>query len=151
MLVQTLLTSGKSSRLNRALIDTGIASAVGTESLDDRDPSLLIVEANLQKEQHSSQAETVILREIQRLGRETIPEQELVRAKNRASFDFYEGLGSNSDKAGFLGKYETLLGDFGAGLAIFRKVQSVTVADIQGVVTKYLNPQSRTVVVGAPK
>src|SRR5207249_1135747 len=44
--VQGLLTGGKSGRLKRALIDTGLASAVDCGPDDLRDPGVFIVTVN---------------------------------------------------------------------------------------------------------
>jgi zinc protease len=149
--LSSVLTGGKSSRLSRALVDTGIASAVDTYDLEDKDPSLLIFIANMQKGKHAAQAESVIHKEIARLIKAPVSDEELQRAKNRVTFGFYEGLGSNSEKARFLGHYEAIAGDFTLGLQRFHQVQKVTAADVQAVAKRYLTPANRTVITGVRK
>jgi zinc protease len=150
-LIQSVLTGGKSSRLNRALVDTGIASAVGSYDFEDKDPSLFVIMVNLQKDKPASQAESVILNEMTKLTKNPIPAEEIERAKNKLSFSFYQGLDSNFEKAYFLGHYESVAGSFEAGIKHQQKIQKVTAADIQRAAKRYLSPQNRTVVIGVKK
>jgi zinc protease len=147
----SLLAGGKSARLQRALVDTGIASSVGAFELEDKDPSLFVLAANLQKGRSATQAETVILREIQNLLRTPVGDLELERAKNRINFSFYEGLNDNSKKARFLGAYEALANDFQVGLKQQQKIASITSAEVQAVIKKYLDPRNRSVITGVKK
>jgi len=150
-LLQTILTGGKSSRLYRALVSTGIASGIDAYDLEDKDPSLLIFTSNLQKGKKATQAEAIIQRELQRIAREAVSEQELERAKNRLNFGFYEGLASNEDKAHFLGHYEAVGDDFALGIKIQKKIQTVSAADIQAVAKHYLDSKNRSVITGVRK
>ena len=149
--LQSVLSGGKSSRLNRALVETGIASSVGSFDLDDQDPTLFMVIANLQKGNKAAHAESVLLREITRLVKEPPSAQELERAKNIIDFDFYEALNSNTEKASFLGKHETVSGGFENAIAAQKRIRDVTPADVQAVAKKYLDPKNRTVITGVPK
>lgn len=150
-LLQGILAGGKSSRLQRALVDTGIASTVYTYDLDDKDPSLFLISANLQKGKRAAQAEAIILKEIQRLAKELVPQKELERAKNKITFGFYEGLNSNAEKTRFLGQFEIIAGDFQEGIRMFERIQSITAEQLREVVAKYLKPNTRTVITGVPK
>jgi zinc protease len=149
--LRSVLTSGKSSRLHKALVESGIASSIGGLAADDRDPSLFLLAANLQRGKTAEQAETAILRELDRLVREPVPPRELERAKNALSFDFYRDLSSNYDKAEFIGRGEVLFGGFENALRIFEGQQRVTPAEIRRVAAKYLLPTRRNVLIGAPK
>lgn len=149
--MQGILTGGKSSRLSRALVNTGIASAVDCYDIEDKDPSLFIFLANMQKGRSATQAEAIILREIARLSREKPSAAEVERAKNRIQFSFYEGANSNSSKARFLGHYEAVAGDFTLGLKHYEQVPKVTAEDVQRVARQYLNPNGRTVITGVSK
>ena len=75
---------------------------------------------------------------------------ELERARNRLRFSFLEGLSSNSEKAGFIGHYETIANGFEEGLKIRDKIETVTAADIQAVAKRYLDPKNRSVIIGVP-
>jgi zinc protease len=149
--LQTILSTGKSSRLSRALVDTGIATSVDSYVFENKDPSLFIIMTNLQKKKRATQAETTILRELNRLSKELVTQEELDRAKNKMTFRFFGGLESNFEKAYFLGHYETIAGNFMHGIEHQKKAQAVKAKDVQRVAQKYLNPKHRTVIVGVPK
>ena len=149
--VETALASGKSSRLHRALVETGIATSVEAYGLDDKDPSLLMIGVNLQKGKKAAQAETVVLRELARLAKDGMSASEMERVRNRLEFDYYESFSSNSSLANTIGHYETLLGDFESGIAIFEKAKKTTSQQVQETVRKYLDPKNRSVIIGVQK
>ncbi len=146
-----VLAGGKSSRLHRALVETGLATAANTYEMDDQDPSLFLIAVSMQKSKKAAQAEAVVLREIQRLVQNEVPRKELERAINGINFQFYSDLGSNSAKARFIGSYATKSGDFELGLRIHEQIKKVTPAQVQQAAKKYLNPKSRSVLIGVPK
>lgn len=147
-LLDAVLTGGKSSRLERALIETGIASTIETSPMEQKDPTLFLFESNLQRGRKAEQAESVILRELAKLSRQPVSEAELQRAKNRAQFSFYQRLDSSAEKANFLGRFETMTGNFESGLELQRKMMAVTPEQLQAVVQKYFSAKTRTVVTG---
>jgi len=149
--VRSLLAGGKSSRLHRALVDTGISSGVDCYDIDDRDPSLFIIASNLQKGHKAAQAESVILRELSRLTAQVVSAQELERSRNIMNFAFYDDMGSSMEKANFIGRYSTIAGSFEKGLEIFGLSQKVTGEDVKRVAALYLRPANRSVIIGAPK
>ena len=111
----------------------------------------MVIVANLQKQKKASKAEEVVYRELKRLQNELVSEQELERARNKMTFDFYEELNSNFDKARFIGQFETITHHFSSGIDHFKKTQLVTAKDLQRVAKKYFVPRSRTVIQGVPK
>jgi zinc protease len=150
-LIQNLLTGGKNNRLRDALVETGVASAVNSDDFEDRDPSLFVIMANLQKGKSSAEAEKIILAELKRLANEPVSNEELQRAKNKSRFSFYQALGSNYEKAYFLGAYESLADHFSAGLKHEQRVAAATADDVLRVAKKYFHPKSRTVIQGVRK
>jgi zinc protease len=147
----SVLTGGNSSRLHRALVDTGIASSVDASNPGNEDPSLFIIAVNLQKGKKAAQAEAVVNREIQRLLRDPISDREMERAQNRLNFDFYSGLSSNYEKARFLGYFEATANDFKKGIEFRKQVTQVSPADLQTAVKTYFVPDNRTVITALPK
>lgn len=150
-LVQGILGGGKSSRLHRALVETGISSSVEAYGLDDKDPALFIIGTNLQKGKKAAQAEAIIMREITRLAQRPIGEKELEKAKNLLNFDFIQGLDSNASKARFLGHYEAVAGNFEEGLKIMKAISQVNAAQVQDVTKRFFQPTNRSVITGVPK
>ncbi len=149
--LQAILSGGKSSRLYRALVSTGIASSVDTDDVDDKDPTLFVISAGMQKGKHVGTAEKIILHEIEQLKKTPVSALELERAKNKINFGFYEGLATDSEKAHFLGKYEALVHDFQEGLREQKAIQLVTTEQVMAVTQKYLMPTRRTVISAFPK
>ncbi len=151
MVLDSVLTGGRSSRLQRALVETGIASSIETSPMEQKDPTLFIFECNLQRDRKAVRAENVILHELSKLAHQLVSEAELQRAKHRAEFSFYQRLDSAGEKANFLGRYETMTGNFETGLEIEKKMMTVTPQQLQAVVQKYFSPRTRTVVTGVIK
>jgi predicted Zn-dependent peptidase len=60
-------------------------------------------------------------------------------------------MGTNSDKANFLGRFETTTKDFRTGLRLYQRIASTTFLDVQAVVNRYFDPKGRTTVIGARK
>ena len=150
-MIQAVLTSGNSSRLYRALVETGIASSVDTFDLDSKDPGLLVFAVNLQKGRKADEAEAVILREAAQLATQALSKTELERARNKLSYDYFDALSSNFMKAMFLGHYETVAGSFEEGILHHRKVQGLSAEEIKKVAKRYLLPDTRNVIIGVPK
>jgi len=150
-LIQGLLTDGMNSRLNRALIDSGIATDVSSGSFSLKDPGLFVIMTDLQKGKGTILAESVIQRELDRLKNSLVRDDELNRAKNLIRFHFYERMSTASGKANFLGQYESVYGNFQAGIDLQRKIQEVTPEMVQDVAKRYFVTRHLTVVVGTPK
>ncbi|MBI4925160.1 MAG: insulinase family protein [Bdellovibrio sp.] len=146
-----ILAGGKSSRLYRALVNTGVSSDLESGVLENTEPSLFLITTNLQKNKKAAFAESIILREIQRLIQEPIAQKEHEKVQNRMSFAFYEGLSHNSSLARFLGKYEVISGNFEEGVKLFQKSLVVNAEDIKKAAKKYLIPDHRSVIIGVMK
>ena len=149
--IQEILTGGKSNRLRKALVDSGISSNVEAEDMDNKAPSLFVISTNLQKGKKASQARSIIERELKLLTTSLVSQHELQKVKNRINFEFYDQLGSNFTKAYFLGFYETLAGDFRAGLERRKAIQNVSPEEIQKVAKKYFKSSQLTLITGVPK
>lgn len=149
---QGILSEGKSSRLHKALVETGIASGVSSGAYQHHLESIYVISAELQKGRYAATAEKIILREINRLSQSLVSQSELEKAKNLMNFAFFQSLTTASSMANFLGRYETTTGDFINGIKLnYEKTQSITSQDIKNVVRKYFNPNQRSVIVGVPK
>jgi zinc protease len=149
--IQGLLSDGRNGRLNRALVDSGIATSVGSGSISLRDPSLFLIEADLQKGKQAILAESVILRELERLKNNPVQEGELKRALNVVRFKFFERLMTASGRANTLGSFETEFGGVEAGIALQNRIQSVTPEQIQDTAKRLFETSRLTVVTAVPK
>jgi zinc protease len=150
-LIQSVLTNGKSARLQRALVETGVANGVFSADIDGSDPTLFIVGANLQKGRKAPEAEAIIRQELKRLATENVGEAELERARNQLSFQFYAALDNNHSRAAFIGRYEVVVGGAEKALDIFQKTLATGPEALRKTASRYFQDQNRTVVIGAPK
>jgi predicted Zn-dependent peptidase len=149
--LQNILAGSKSSRFEKALVDAGIATSVDANSNEDKDPSLFVIGVNLQQGKTAARAESIVLKIFKDLESKKIKLDELTRAKNKINFGFFESLGSNYERAAFLGQNEAVYGDFQAGILSHEKIQKITENEVRSVVKKYFNPRNRTVIIGIQK
>lgn len=80
--IAAILESGKSSRLYKALVKTGIASGAGASSGRNLDPGTFEIYMDLMPGASREQAESVIEEEILKLQNSEVPAKELEKAKN---------------------------------------------------------------------
>ncbi len=149
--MRTVLTGGKSARLPKALVETGIATGIDAFDLDDKDPSILIFMANLQKGKKATLAESVFLRQLELFKKAPISQAELDRAKNTLQAQFYDSLSAPTERANFIGHFETVSESFRTGVDLFNRINGVTATQVQAVAQKYLRAESRSVVMGVQK
>ncbi|MBS1959619.1 MAG: insulinase family protein [Bdellovibrionales bacterium] len=149
--IQAILSDGMNSRLNRALVDNGIAASVGSGSFSLRDPGLFAIMADLQKGKHVTLAEPIITRELERLKNNPVSEDELKRAKNLIRFHFLERLATHGGQAYSYGEFETEAGGMERLVALQNEIQAVTPEQIMKTSKEYFKSSGVTVVVGVPK
>jgi zinc protease len=149
--IQGILAEGKNSRLDRALVDSGIAGSTSAGSLGLKDPGLFLIEADLQKGKTSLLAESVITRELERLKSTPVSAAELKRALNVMRFRFYERLATARGKANYIGSAELQLGSLEAGLAEEQAIAQVTPEQVMAAANKYFDTSKLTVIVAVPK
>jgi zinc protease len=149
--LQSILGMGKSSRLHRALVETGIATGVVADQMDNRDPTLFLIEISLQKGKKAAVAESVVLKEVAKLAAHPVATAELERARNLLNFGFLEGLDSNNERCHLLGHYESAADDYHVGLRNYNRTLVATPQDIQAAAKKFLDPSNRTTITGVPK
>ncbi|MCC7440573.1 MAG: insulinase family protein, partial [Bdellovibrionales bacterium] len=106
---------------------------------------------DLQRGKSAAQAESVILRELERLAREPVGQQELDRAKNLVLFQLYSELQGNDAKASFIGRYETTLGSYSKAMDQIHSISALQPTDLLRVAQAWFKPSSRTVITGVPK
>lgn len=150
-LLNSILTSGRSSRLYKALIDE---KQLATDILSDLplsvDPNLIYFFAELNKDVSTDQVEAEIYAQINKIITEGVTEKELQKVKNQKLVEFYQGIQTINGKANNLGSYEIYFGDYRKLFSAASDYQKVTAADIQNVAKKYLKKSNRTVGILTP-
>jgi zinc protease len=148
---QGLLSEGNNSRLVRALIDSGIASTVGTGTLSMKDPGLFLITISLQKGKSALLAESIVLRELERMKANLVPQEELTRAKNMMRFRYLEHLSTAGQRARFIGHTEVVLGGLERGIELQNRIYDLTPEQIKDAASRYFNTSKMTVIVSVPK
>jgi len=136
---------GRSSRLFRALVDGEIASSVSASYKLTLDPYRFTVDATLRSGVEPARAEAAILKELERIQREGVPEDELARTKRQLHAQVVYSLEGVTNQGFALGFMDLVARDAAAWQTFPQALQQVTAADVQRVASTYLVEQQRTV------
>jgi zinc protease len=149
--VQSVLSSGKTSRLYRKLVEEeGIASGVAASNNAGRFPGWFSVQVELLKGQPRERAEQLVLAELKRLAEEPISPAELRRVQRGIVAGFVFGHESVHELADSITRGVTV-NDLDYLKTYLPKITAVTAADVQAAARKYLDAQRRVVVWSVPK
>ena len=142
--LQMVLSSGRSSRLYKAIVHQELATSayfyVGTMI----DPGLAWLAAEVSASIQPERVEEALLAEIERTQAEPITDDELHKAINQAEANFIYAQDSVSKLAERLGYYETIA-NYKYVYTYLDNIRQVTREDIQRVAAKYLTEDNRTV------
>jgi zinc protease len=145
-LLSSLLSSGNSSRLVKSLVmDTPIASEIGTYFGESLDPYLFQIYAVAGDKVSAQGLEKAINTEIDKIITNGVSETELQKVKNQKVMELYHKLETINGKANNLGTYELFFGDYKKMFEAPDAYQRVSLADIKRVAGKYLTKNNRTV------
>ncbi len=151
LMLDAVLAAGKSSRLSRALVETGVAITSYGYPLMNVAPSLYLVGATLQPGKSATEAEKLILVEIEKLSRKSPTASEMARALNQLEFAFFSQLSTHAGIANFLGEGETDLGSFEKEFGFREALRKVTPDQVRDIARKWLKASSRITLIGKPK
>ncbi|MCZ6676488.1 MAG: pitrilysin family protein [Candidatus Poribacteria bacterium] len=140
----TVMSSGKTSRFYRALIDKQLATSASFYPDFSKDAGIAVAFAEAQAGVEPSTLEKALLEQIERLQNDRITEAELKKAINQTEAHFIFSLDSVSNQAAQLGYYETIR-SYKYLETYLDEVQSVTREQIREAVQKYLTEDNRTV------
>ncbi len=146
------LQSGRSSRLYQRLVkDKEMATNVFGFMDEKRGTGALYTTATLRPGIKTEDVEAAIYDEIERIKRDGIADWELQKAKNTTRRNFYNSIQSSLSRAITIGQYTVYYNEPSLINTRIDKVDAVTLADVQRVANKYLQPSNRTVVITMPK
>ena len=150
-LLSTVLSEGRASRLYRKLVYQGrLALAAGGDySYFSRDPNLFAFYATPLPGQTPESLERALLAEIELLKQESVPDEELERAKNQIEASFVWGQDSVHSRASTLARFE-LAGSWRLQADFVPKIRAVTAADLQRVARGYFPTERNNAAVLLP-
>jgi zinc protease len=135
---------GRSARLYRALVATGLARSASSNVDFTVDPYVWTINATALPGGDRDKIEEAIDRVIADLAAATVSDEELNRAVKQFSAQFVYAAEGVTNQAMWLGQME-MLGDALRVYRLLDEIKQVTAADVQRVVRQYLTPNRRTV------
>jgi zinc protease len=145
-LLTRILTDGDASRLHRALVEEQkLAISADSYFTAGFDPGLVWFFLALPANGDTRRAEDAFTQQIERVIKEGVTEQELMRARSQALADFWRGMATIDGKAQALGTFAVLQGGYEKLFNEPRAYEAVTVQDIRKIATELLRTTNRTV------
>ncbi len=145
-LLNSILASGRTSRLYRALVDEKLlATEINTNYPLAFDPTIFSIYALCNQGVSESRLEQAIYEELNKIIQSGVTAAELQKVKNHHLVGFYRSLETINGKANTIGTYELFFGDYQKFFTAAEDYQKVTPADIQRVAAKYFTKSNRTV------
>ncbi len=146
--MSAVLSAGRSSRLNQALVRKGkVAMYAGGFAREQEHPGLLMIFAVGLPAHDLKKMEDALLAEVERVAQGGVTERELTRAKNKLSTQLLGGLRTPSGLGSMIGRSAVLRGDPQAFLGDVARLDAVTAADIKRVAGAYLNRKNLSLII----
>jgi zinc protease len=151
-LLSEVLFGGRASRVYRRLVrQMEIAVDVHAFVGPFRDPGLFEVLASAREGKTAREMLVAVDEEIERVRAESIPEDELERARARLELSLVAGLETVEGKASTIGFYDTVIGRPAAAFERLEATAALTSSDLLRVARRYLSKVARTVVLVHPQ
>jgi zinc protease len=143
-LAASVLADAPSGRLYKALVDKGLAAEVGQQSLQLRDPGMVIFLATVRTGSSLDAARAAMFATIDDLKTHPITDEEIERAKNSALSSFERQMNNSQAVALQLSEWAAI-GDWRLMFLDRDRVRAATAADAQRAALHYLKASNRTV------
>ncbi|MCI0485447.1 MAG: insulinase family protein [Blastocatellia bacterium] len=153
--LETLLSTGKASRLYRRLVEGDQSVTFAKAHYHDHiDPPLFYIKAELKPGSELKTVERAIYEEIDRLKKDAVPETELEKAKRQIEASLVLGNQEPLEQALLLGQYETIAFDTAIPEdsrgykyldTLLDRIRAVEATEVARVARKYFTEENRTV------
>ena len=145
-LLESILSSGKTSRLYKSIVDEKqLAIDIGTDYGSAFDPTLMYIYAIANQGVKADALEKAILDEVDKIKKEGVSDEELQKVKNQKLMGFYHTMETINGKANMIGTYELFFGSYKKLFSAPDDFNKVTKEDIQQVAKKYFTEDNRTI------
>lgn len=134
---------GRSSRLYRALVASGLARGAGSDMSLSLDPFLFQIAATGLPDSDLGAIETTVLAEIERLRNEPVAAEELSRAIRQLEAQFVYSAEGVTNQAYWLGHWQ-IVDSWQRALSLPEAIRAVTADDVQRVAKRFLDPAFAT-------
>jgi zinc protease len=131
-------------RLYKALVQTGLASQVAVQTLQLRDPGMIIFYALVREDASLDEARAAMMKVIDDLSTNPITAEEVERTRNQALSGFEQSMNNTQAIAVQLSNWASI-GDWRLLFLDRDRVRETTVADTQRTALQYFKPSNRTV------
>ncbi len=145
-----ILSSGKTSRLYRSLVDSGLASSQSAGASSFRDEGLFTVFAMLTQKSTIQEVESTINTELEKLAMYPATDEEIQRALSKLEAQTLYARDGSFSLASQLNE-AIAAGDWKLHTQFLTRARSVTSEDIQSAARRYFTRDTRTVGVFEPK
>lgn len=145
-----ILTSGKTSRLYKALVDKNKCVNVFDFFVQFKDPSLFGIYAFLTPGTTHQEVEQIILDEIEKIKSDGVTTDEVEKIKGQIIAETAYGRDGSYSIASQINE-AIAAGDWTSFVTYVDKIKNVTAQDVKEVVTKYFNKNQRTIGYFIPK
>jgi zinc protease len=144
--LQAVLSSGKSSRLYKALVYEKQLALYAGGDYDNiaNDPNLFYVYAGVMPGKTTDEVEKALYAEIEKLKTTPVSDEELQKAKNQIESSFIMGQDSIFYQAMLLGQFETVA-NWKMLETYVERIRAVTKEDVMRVAQQYFTEDNRTV------
>jgi zinc protease len=139
-----ILGDEPSGRLYKALVEKGLASQIGVQSLQLRDPGMLVFFAMVPQDASLDAARAAMVATIDGLAETPLTDEEIERIQNQALSSFEQQMNNSQSIAIQLSNWASI-GDWRLMFLDRDRVRAVTAADAQRAALEYLKSSNRTI------
>ena len=135
---------GRSSRLYRALVASGIARSANSDTGITIDPYLFQIGVTSLPSSDLAVVERIVEDELERLQTELVSQPELERAKRQLEAQFIYSSEGVTNQAYWLGQWE-IVDKWSRAVTLPSEIRDVSAERVRAVAERYLQPDRRTV------
>lgn len=148
--LSAVMSSGRSSLLYRAMVDSGVTMDASINFGGAKDPSLGYATFTCQSGHSAERAIDAFDKSLRRFLDEGPEAEELERAKNKLRTEIHMGMSTNSSLAHFIGQNELVMGEVSAAVDELERMGRIGRAEVMSAAERYLSKLNRSVVIGKP-